>query len=126
MDKSTATIALAVSLTSVAASQLLFKMSFAHIERGMTAGQSYLTIALRALADPLLCLAVLFVLVGAFCWYFAMIRLPLTLMLPMSGIIAPIVSLGAWLALGESMTMAKAAAIMLISIGVVWLGWLNS
>lgn len=113
-----------MSLTAVALSQLILKARFSHL--GLSGHDSFLPILSRVLSDPLCWIAAALVVGGAACWYLAMIGLPLSFMLPTAGIVAPIVSLGAYLLLGESLTPAKLAAILVIASGVAWLGWLNS
>ncbi len=126
MTKMTALLTLGISLVAVAISQLAFKAAFTRLAEHWAPGHAYGTTAWRVAADPLIWTAVVLVLLGAACWYLAMIRLPLSLMLPMASVISPIVSIGAYFMLGESLTPAKVAAILMIAAGVAWLGWLNT
>jgi drug/metabolite transporter (DMT)-like permease len=126
MTKVIAMTLLAVSLCTVAASQLLFKYAFSRHDWQLAAGETWFTLGWRLMLNPAVWAGAILVLVGVVCWYLAMIRLPLSLMLPMAGIIAPVVSVAAYFLLGEILTPAKFAAILLIAGGVAWLGLLNA
>jgi drug/metabolite transporter (DMT)-like permease len=126
LSRAGALAALAVSLATVGTSQLVFKARLNRLAEHFDAGPTPLVIAWRALCDPLLWLAGLLVLIGFVCWYLAMLRLPLSMMLPMAASIAPLVSIGSYFILGESLTPTKIAAILVIAGGVAWLGWLNT
>ena len=62
------------------------------------------------------------VVAGAICWYLALLRLPVSFMLPVAALIAPVTAVGANLFLGETLTVGKACAILTIMGGVIWLG----
>lgn len=129
MTKSLAVLILAVSLISVGASQLVLKARMAALTlpvAGGVTGNPWVALLLRALADPYVWLGAAMVGVGAVCWYVALTKLPLSLMMPVASIIAPCVSIGAWYFLGESLSLAKLGAILTIMVGVAWLGWLNA
>lgn len=126
MIRSTALAVLGVSLASVAVSQLIFKATLPRLAAHWAVSQSYAAVARAAAHDPMLWLGIVLVLLGATCWYAAMSGLPLSLMMPMSGLIAPVVSVGAYLVFGETLTPAKCAAITVIASGVAWLGYLNT
>lgn len=95
---------------------------------GMSGSQNlgFADAATRALSDPLTWVAGSLVVIGAGCWYLALTRLPLSLMLPVAGLVAPIVAIAAHFALGESLSIAKLAAIFVIAFGVIWLGFLQT
>jgi len=126
MTRSTALFIFAVGLATVAISQLILKAAVPRLAERWAISQSYSAVAAATLADPLLWIGVLLVLIGASCWYLAMMGLPLSLMMPMSGVIAPVVSVGAYLVFGEALSPAKCAAIAVIAAGVAWLGYLNT
>ena len=126
MTNATALLSLGVSIALMSVAQLVLKARFLLLGHSGEAAPGLWETVQKALADPLIWLAGGLIGVGACCWYLAMLRLPISLMLPLAGLIAPIVSLGAWLMLGESLTPAKFAAILVIAAGAAWLGWLNS
>lgn len=126
MTKMIAVTLLAVSLAAVSASQLILKYALSRQEWPLIDGDQWTAAAWRLVSSPTIWVGASLVLVGVICWYLAMVRLPLTLMLPMAGSIAPVVSIGAYVFLGESLTPYKIAAIVLIAAGVSWLAWLNS
>lgn len=124
MTKGISLAALTVSLAAVAVSQLVFK---ARLPLAAAYGNRPLHVAAwHALSDPLLWVGGVLVLVGVICWYVAMIRLPLSFMLPMAALLAPTGSIGAYYFLGEDLTFSKISAILIIAAGAIWLGWLNS
>lgn len=126
MTRANAVICLSVSLAAVAISQITLKASLIRLERAWMPGQSYRQFAWLVLTDPANWMAVALMTIGVVGWYLAMLRLPLSLMLPMSGFIAPVVTVGAWAVLGETLSLPKIAAIVTIAAGVAWLGWLNT
>ena len=127
MSGPVALAALAASIVLMAGAQLLLKarLNVLGHQRAESVGGLWRTL-LDGLGDPLIWAAGLVIGVAAACWYSAMLRLPISLMLPLAGLIAPIVSIGAWLLLGESLSAAKIAAILLIAGGAAWLGWLSA
>lgn len=125
ITRTQALILLAVSLAAVTGSQLLFKAGMVRTLAQRHSDPTVSAMVWRVLADPLIWLAIALVLVGVATWYLAMVRLPLSLMLPMAGIVAPLVSIGAYVILGEALTSAKVAAISVIAFGVAWLAWLS-
>lgn len=126
MTQLTALLLFAASLISVAGSQLLFKTRMMQVSEISASGSPILAGLSRLLVDPLIWVAGLMVAVGAVCWYSAMIKLPLSFMLPMASLIAPMTAVGAYFLLGESLSPEKLAAIAWIAIGAVWLGYLSS
>lgn len=124
MTRSAALVLLAISIGSVAVSQLLFKAALSGFATEQTT--SWRELAGSMLLERSVWLAVLLVAVGVVGWYGAMIKLPLSFMLPIAGVIAPVVSILASVFLGEHLSPAKMSAIILIAIGVTWLGWLNA
>lgn len=119
MKQGTAILALAVSIISVAASQLVLK---ARLQRPQLAPWGWQRALLEAACDPVIWLGIFLVLLGAACWYVALTRLPVSFMLPVAAVIAPMTAIGAHFFLGEGLTLNKLAAIGLITMGVVWLG----
>ncbi len=122
MTRSAALSTLGISILSVASSQLLFKGRMIAVGSLVETALAERRIPWFLLEDLRLWLAIVLLLLGASCWYLSMTKLPLSLMLPIGGMIAPIVSVGAWAFLGESLTAQKLAAILVIASGVVWLG----
>lgn len=126
VTKSIALFLLAVSLFTVAGSQILFKARIMQINEVFAANDSIFTGVFRALSDPPIWAAGLMTVVGAACWYLAMIKLPISFMLPISSLIGPIAAIGAYFLLGESLPPTKVGAIAVITIGATWLGCLSS
>ena len=126
MTKSIGFLLFAVSLVTVTASQILFKARMTLIGEVFASERPILFSLFRLLADPLIWAAGLMVVVGAACWYTAMVKLPISFMLPMASLIAPMAAVGAYFFLGESLSPAKLAAIAFIAVGATWLGWLSS
>lgn len=113
---------LVVAIATVAASQILIK-SRLHApvdDAGVEQGIAGLILAL--LGDWKAWLAGFMLVTSATCWYLAMIRLPVSLMIALAGTVSPLVAIGAHFALGETLGPAKLCAIALIAIGVIWLG----
>jgi drug/metabolite transporter (DMT)-like permease len=126
MSQTASFIALAVSLASVSISQLIFKARLTALSASSKIGLSITDTALAILEDKSMWVGGVFLIVGFLTWYLAMMRLPLSLMLPMSALIAPVASIAAFMLLGEHLSPAKFAAIMVIVAGAAWLGWLNA
>ena len=126
MTRAIAFILFTMSLLTVAASQLLFKARLTLLGETVDSSRPMLASISRTLADPWLWAAALLVATGAACWYLAMIKLPLGFMLPLASMIAPFVTIGAWLFLNEGLTPPKLAAVAVIALGAAWLGWLNA
>lgn len=118
ISQTTAVIVYAVSIVAMVASQLLAKARISVVFDG---SNGWIASLQAAVIDPLLWLVAGLLVTSAACWYIAMIRLPLSVMLPIAGLIAPLVALGAHFAFGETLTVPKIAAIALIATGVVWL-----
>ena len=114
-----------IGLASIASSQLIVKWRFGTIGASLAHGAGLLDIARAGLADKWLWVAALLIGTGLISWYAAMVRLPLTLMLPLGGIVSPIVVLGAHYLLGEPLTAGQAGAIVMITVGVALLGYLQ-
>jgi drug/metabolite transporter (DMT)-like permease len=121
-----ALVVLLVSLGSITMSQLILKGRMVLLGASLHSGQGALALVIRVLNDPYIWLGGGCVAIGGACWYFAMTKLPLSLMLPASSIIAPCASIGAYYFFGESLTASKICAMVVIVIGVSWLGWLNA
>ena len=112
---------LMLSVIALAASQLLIKGRFSTILPWGTQLDRK-KIAVLA-ADPTLWCAGSLLILSALCWYVALVRLPLSVMMPTAAIVAPLVSISAHFFLGEPMSVQKASAIALIAGGVAWLGF---
>lgn len=125
MTKNLAALIFAASLTSVAVSQLMFKAGMTRIAE-QAGGAPRAQMIRYALTAPLMWVGAIALVTGATCWYIAMIRLPLSLMMPLAALIAPAVSIAAWGFFGEPLTPQMVAAISLIAVGALWLGWLNT
>ena len=121
MSRTMALTILAVSILTVGVSQLILKSRLSHLASSPQPDATVFATVLRLLHDPLVWCAIALVLVSVVSWYVAMILLPLSLMLPVAGMIAPIVSISAHFVLGESLGATKLAAIAMISCGVIWL-----
>jgi drug/metabolite transporter (DMT)-like permease len=122
----TALLLLATAIVLMSATQLLFKARFSMLARVHEQTVRLTDIIRSALADPLMWVAGAMLLIAAAGWYLSMLRLPISLMLPLASLVAPIATIGAWLILGEPVTPAKLTAILVIAAGAAWLGWLNS
>jgi drug/metabolite transporter (DMT)-like permease len=118
----TAYSVLAFSIVSVALSQLIIKMRFDGLGLGGTAERSLFSTLLLAMSDGVLWLGAVLLIAGACAWYMALTRLPIHVMLPFAAIITPVVSLGAYLFLGEDISQQKFMAIAVITAGVAWFG----
>lgn len=114
------------SLVLVATSQLLIKwvMNLSSADENIV--PSFSDIVMGIVQNPIAWLAIVMFGIGGIFWYLSMLKLPLTLMLPVSASIAPLVSIGAHFFLGEPLPPVKIAAIMLIAFGVAWLAWLST
>ena len=117
---------LTISLLSLAISQTLTKWRFMVLtghHQAESAPSSKAALLQQAITDPWLWGAFFLILSGAIFWYTAMTRLPLSLMLPMAGILSPLVTIMAHVFLKEPVSVGQMAAILLIATGVVWLGY---
>jgi drug/metabolite transporter (DMT)-like permease len=113
---------LAASIVAVAASQLIAKWRLELIFGDQSAVSAPRIMLWTAVSDGWLWLAAMLIVASAVCWYAAMTRLPLTLMMPMAGAIAPIVAVAAFLLFKEPLSATQFAAIVVIALGVIWLG----
>lgn len=114
-----------LGLTAIASSQLLVKWRFGEIAAKLPPKPVLTDTALAVLSDKWLWAAALTIGLGVVCWYAAMVRLPLTLMLPVAGLVSPAVVLGAHFFLGEPLSAGQLAAVLMIASGVMLLGWLQ-
>ncbi len=114
--------ALFASLIAVSASQLVIKARFEALGLTTAGSVAWDEALWRMLADPLLWAGAGLVVLGSLGWYLAMTSLPVSFMLPVSALISPLVAIGAYFCLGESLGASKIAAILVIAAGVVWLG----
>ena len=119
---STAYGAYIVSIGAYVVSQLVIKSRFERLGVGDALANGIASGAGLVLRDLACWLAGILVLVGALCWYIAMTKLPIRLMVPMAAVIAPAASIGAYFFLGEQLSLEKILAIGLITIGAAWLG----
>lgn len=126
MTRGVALLIFAFCLAAVAGSQLLLKGGMARIANATVSDGSVYGLLMKGLSEPLMWIGGFLLVTGGLAWYVAMIRLPLSLMMPMAALIAPAVSVGAAMFFGEPLTSSKIAAIVLIVSGAVWLGALNS
>lgn len=126
MNKTQAFLVLGISLLSTAGSQLVLKSRLSPLSDAYRSGAPWTAILVRAASDAHIWAGAGLVVIGAACWYLALTRLPISLMLPVSAVIGPIASAGAYFFLGEHLTPEKIGAIALILAGATWLGWLNA
>lgn len=123
ISRSTAVMFLVMSLAAVAASQIIIKARFMGAGLDLSSRDSFWVDTLsRILCDPAVWFCGGLLVFGALCWYLALIRLPLSFMLPVAGVLSPIVAIAAHYWLDEPLPPQKLAAICLIAVGVVWLG----
>lgn len=113
----------AVSILSVALSQLIFKWRIGMLFPAGGEARSNTDHLMAVISDLWILLGLGLVLIGASAWYLAMSRLPLSFMMPAAAIIAPITAVCAYLFLKEPLTGGQMAAIAVIAAGVVWLGY---
>ena len=66
-------------------------------------------------------LAVGLIIVFVVCWYTALTRIPLSIMMAWSAVVLPLIAVGAWIWLGEPLGAGKLASIGVISVGVAML-----
>lgn len=114
-----------LALCLIASSQLLVKWRFGQLAGALEPGSTLYEITLAGLTDKWLWLAALMIVAGVICWYLAMVRLPLTLMFPVAGLVSPAVVVGAHYLLGEPLTAGQMGAVLIIAFGVALLGWLQ-
>ena len=120
-----ALVLMGLSMLCVAGAQILVKWRFGVMGLDRNSERTWFDLAALFVTDGGLWVAGLLILAGAVTWYAALTRLPLTLMLPVGGIISPLVAIGAHLLLGERLTPSQLAAILIISAGVALLASLQ-
>ncbi|MET3889523.1 drug/metabolite transporter (DMT)-like permease [Bosea sp. OAE506] len=125
MSKGIAFILFAISLVTVAGSQILFKARLTPLGAEFASFRPILPLVQRVLSDPLIWAAGVLVLIGASCWYISMTKLPISLMLPLASLIGPFTAIAAYFILGETLSAEKLAAIGFIVVGASWLAWLG-
>lgn len=118
----TAVVLLIVSIVFLAVSQLLAKSRLSDL-LGQQSSHEWGALLLEVIKDPPMWGVGLLLVLGAASWYAAMVRLPVSIMLPLAGSVSPLVAIGAHFLLGEVLTGPKLAAIGLISVGVAWLAF---
>ena len=111
MTNLTAWILLFTGFLASAASQIIIK---ARVDPVTSAGGSYRQLA----GDPLIWLAIAMILVFVGCWYAALTRLQLSVMMAWSAVVLPLIAIGGWMWLGEPLGAGKLLAIGIISVGV--------
>jgi drug/metabolite transporter (DMT)-like permease len=116
---------MSLSMLCVAGSQILVKWRFGAMGLDRNNERTWFDLAALFVTDGGLWVAGLLVVAGAATWYAALTKLPLTLMLPVGGIISPLVAIGAHLLLGERLTPSQLVAILIISAGVALLASLQ-
>ena len=114
-----------IGLASIASSQLIVKWRYGVIGPALPASAGPLDIARAVISDPWLWVAAVLIGTGVLTWYTAMTRLPLTLMMPLGGIVSPLVVIGAYLFLNEPLTAGQMVAVLIIAAGVALLGYLH-
>jgi drug/metabolite transporter (DMT)-like permease len=120
ISQSAAALLLALSILALAGSQLLAKARLTDLADVGT-GRTLRPMLAAAIADPLMWLVAALVVGGAALWYLAMIRIPVSVMVPLASLVSPIVAVGAHYFLGESLSPSKVAAIGLVAAGGFWL-----
>lgn len=126
LSKGTAYALVLLAVSLVSASQLLIKSRFDALNVGSRQGYGLADTLLIVASDPRLWAAGCFMVLGALSWYAALSRLPLSFMIPIGAAVAPLVALGAHLWLGEQLSSAQMAAIIVIAAGIVWLSLLQT
>ncbi|MGL4490687.1 MAG: hypothetical protein ACRCU5_14710 [Rhizobiaceae bacterium] len=107
-------IVLFIGFAASTVSQLLIK---ARMDPVTAAGGSYRQLA----ADPLIWVAILCIVAFVYCWYAALARLELSLMMAWSAVVLPAIAVGGWMFLGESLGLGKIVSIIIIAVGVACL-----
>jgi drug/metabolite transporter (DMT)-like permease len=100
-------------LTSTA-SQVIIK---ARVDPITASGGSYR----QLMFDPLIWLAVAFILTFVVCWYTALTKIPLSVMMAWSAVVLPLTAIGSYMFLGEALGLGKIVSILIIAAGVACL-----
>lgn len=95
-------------------SQLLIK---ARMDPITAAGGSYRSL----FTDPFIWVAVLCIVAFVVCWYTALARLELSMMMAWSAVVLPMIAIGGWMFLGEALGLGKVVSIAIITVGVACL-----
>ena len=111
MSTATAWILMFAGFFASAASQIIIK---ARVDPVTAAGGSYRQLA----GDPLIWLAIAMILAFVGCWYAALTKLQLSVMMAWSAVVLPLIAMGSWMWLGEPLNLGKLVAIAIIAIGV--------
>jgi drug/metabolite transporter (DMT)-like permease len=113
-------VLLILSIISISASQLVLKARFQAIMLpDVNVGiLEFLRIVIK---DPYCWVAAVLIAISVVGWYGALTRLPLRLMLAFSGLFYPFVGFGEQFFLGETLTLQKLTALIVISGGIAWL-----
>ena len=116
-------IFMAGSIASLAAAQIILKWRFGHRLQGAAHPISPTEFITTALSDYWIWLGVTLIVLGALMWYAALTRLPLSFMMPIASLVAPITVVCAYVFLKEPLTAGQVAAIAMIAVGVAWLSY---
>ncbi|MGB8819410.1 MAG: hypothetical protein WCC66_15970 [Rhizobiaceae bacterium] len=93
------------------ASQVIIK---ARLDPVTASGGSYR----QLFADPLIWLAVALIVSFVVCWYSALTKIPLSVMMAWSAVVLPLTAVAAWIFLGEPLGLGKIVSIGIIAAGV--------
>ncbi len=107
-------VVLFIGFAASTVSQLLIK---ARMDPVTAAGGSYRQLA----TDPIIWVAILCIIAFVVCWYLALAKLQLSLMMAWSAVVLPAIAIGGWMFLGEPLGMGKIVSIFIIAIGVACL-----
>lgn len=116
MSNTTAWILLFTGFIASAASQIIIK---ARVDPVTASGGSYR----QLLFDPMVWLAIIMIIVFVGCWYAALTKLQLSVMMAWSAVVLPLIAIGAWMWLGEPLGSGKLASIGVIAVGVAMLSY---
>ncbi len=111
LTEKTAWLLMFLGFITSTASQIIIK---ARLDPVTASGGSYRQLA----TDPFIWLAVACVLVFVGCWYTALTKIPLSVMMAWSAVVLPLTAVGAYLFLGEPLGLAKMVSILVIAAGV--------
>ncbi|OXT02642.1 hypothetical protein B7H23_07075 [Notoacmeibacter marinus] len=119
----TSLVLLALSIMSVASSQLILKWRLGDLT-GEGDGRLPLSRFIwAAVSDVWVWAGGALIIVSAAMWYAALTRLPLSFMMPAAALIAPITVIFAYFLLREPVSLGQASAILVITAGVAWLSY---
>lgn len=96
------------------ASQVIIK---ARVDPITASGGSYR----QLMTDPLIWLAVVFILTFVMCWYTALTKIQLSVMMAWSAVVLPLTAIAGYMFLGEPLGVGKIVSISIIAVGVACL-----